>query len=146
MRTIKFRGKRVDNGEWVYGDVMHIFPYKVKIIPHDFNCPENFARQTTHLVVHPESVGQFTGLLTKSRKEIFDKDIVGGHPHGTVEVRWNDEFATYSGYWSEKHIDEETGEAVIVEREQMFSNELKDCFNEWEVIGNSFDNPELLKP
>lgn len=56
MREILFRGKRIDNGEWAYGDYWHL-PEK------NFYCisDEEFNRK-----VDPETVGQYTGLIDKT--------------------------------------------------------------------------------
>ncbi len=66
MRTIKFRGKRVDNQEWAYGyyycdNIGHF-------IASDDGCLS---------VVYKETIGQFTGLLDKNGKEIYEGDLLG---------------------------------------------------------------------
>ena len=67
-KDIKFRGKRVDNKEWVYGDLLHnscnkwgnIFPVGIK-------------KDGCHPVeVRPESVGQWTGLKYKNNIDIYE--------------------------------------------------------------------------
>lgn len=66
MREIKFRGKRIDNGEWVYGGFYQDsdgFPF---IIEHIENEGHFFVG------VHPDTVGQFTGLLDKNGVEIYE--------------------------------------------------------------------------
>jgi len=69
MREILFRGKRVDNGEWVEGNYFHNFRKgeSNNIIPFNSN--------QWHEVI-PESIGQFTGLLDKNGKKIFEGDIL----------------------------------------------------------------------
>ena len=66
MREILFRGKRVDNGEWVYGDLQHDYNGEPRCIS-DY-CGAN--------PVDPSTVGQYTGLKDKNGKRIFEGDIV----------------------------------------------------------------------
>lgn len=76
MREYKFRGKRIDNGEWVYGY------YYTQIITHAGNrkSRDHFIRteQNIRYEVDPDTVGQYTGLHDDSgeESEIFESDIV----------------------------------------------------------------------
>jgi uncharacterized phage protein (TIGR01671 family) len=119
MREIKFRGKRLD-GIWIYGDLRHQ-PYakgSVTII--------SFMEDTGGFWVIPETVGQYTGLKDKNGKEIYEGDITQDVDTGkTFEIM-------YQGHMFMRY-----------ERKPMymFYTLDGDCL---EVIGNIYENPELM--
>ena len=134
MREIRFRGKRLDNGEWVYGSLVVSSAGKTYIIP-DNVVSVNFA----HIEVDPETVGQYTGLKDRNGKEIYEGDILR-----TKRMKFSD-----SGHCIE--MVEVHGKVVY--RECMFRLELTNGSmpelwfgsNYHEVIDDDRYNPELLK-
>lgn len=131
MREIIFRGKRLDNGEWVFGMLGQYHDgIKATIIDNHFGIFEN----TAELVcVAPETVGQYTGLKDKHGKKIFEGDILllddmkGIVNYGTGCFCVKLPSPNYL-YLNNPAID-------------MVLNEYPGL----EIIGNIHDNPELFK-
>ena len=137
-REIKFRGKSAVTNEWVYGSLVkvgnesHIVGFdEVDLDEHHLSyCSDRpiFTKQGT--------IGQFTGLHDKNRKEIYDGDILRFY-HNNKEyvciVGWNNEVGSWCiRFKGEKHVGiRPLGEWI--------------CEYKIEVIGNIYDNKELLE-
>ena len=122
MREILFRGKRTDNGEWETGSLV--------IIRDGCSDKEVFiADKMTgyHTPVIPETVGQFTGLTDKNGVKIFEGDIVR---------EWGGE--SCQGYYEIDNVLTVKSPDTLINFEMSY-----DC--EYKIIGNIYDNPELLK-
>lgn len=154
MREIKFRGKRVDNGEWVYGDIIHCTSGKTYIFPSgDYANESDKVNQEGCLMmftfeVAPKTAGQFTGLRDKKGKEIYDGDIVkcvselysgfGKYPTGKFSTTYYEICSINKNAYC-------FGERRIGGK-NIFEGILRDCAKEYyEVIGNIYENPELLE-
>jgi len=141
MREILFRGKRLDNGEWVYGDLSQPqYNHPEKSLIYDETAWDN--------EVDPSTVGQYTGLKDKIGKRIFEGDIVRFTSDpirysecGTVVFRKGCYEIEYLPEYSNVPYYHRIGK-VGTWREMNASGTIT---YEYEVIGNIHDNPELLE-
>lgn len=134
MREILFRGKRVDNGEWVDGYLAETDCINSVVIDNSVGFKTYDEYQ-----IHPESVGQFTGLLDKNGRKIFEGDV--------YEVDFEKYVITfYEGAFCAGRILKDKYQSAPLNWEPRGTTGLTvDGFSNFiEIIGNIHDNPELI--
>lgn len=144
MREILFRGKRIDNGEWVEGHLIWCEDGRARIIPShtDIFCyemDESIIQTVAHRVI-PETVGQYTGWKDKNGNKIFEGDIVRLKRFGNIErgkIVFNTNTAGLE-FWREVTVGAYGEKATKKENLYVFFG------SDGEIIGNIHDNPELL--
>lgn len=140
MREILFRGKEIDNREWVYGYVVSVADISRATIyaPQD---PKECDWATLPFLVDPDTVGQFTGLLDKNGNKIFEGDILKTEYSKVICEFGSGDFSngchSYQGWCF-----------TDLEQDDSLRSNYNDSryVQEYSVIGNKWDNPELLNP
>lgn len=137
MRDILFRGKRVDNGKWVTGTPFieaNCCKMITAVALHPDFVDEGNVYFSEGFPVRQETVGQYTGLTDKNGKKIFEGDI--------VNCVYDGDLRTYIVVWDKEELD-----FKATNGEESFGNNFRYlcCCDEVEIIGNIFDNPELLE-
>ena len=144
MREILFRGKRIDNGEWVDGDLIasrYISPYQNGELYINGTCVNEKSVdgivwcQGSLYRISPSTVGQYTGLKDKNGKMIWEGDV----------IKWD-----YTCNEGKSHqVRYDVGSACFVASREHNSNIIDTVFyndgQHAEVIGNIHDNPDLLE-
>lgn len=139
MRGILFRGKRIDNGEWVYGDLVQSPACCIFQIYEQDVCGDNFS-------VDPSTIGQYTGLTDKNGKKIFEGDIVHYIYDSGKENGWKvDQNSIIKWDFSGFYMDGIFGSNKYACRSGWLENIVCNGGKFFEVIGNIHDNPELLE-
>lgn len=142
-RVIKFRGKDIDDGQWRYGQLFFWTRYN-KSNPVIGSGVQNGS--VSGFEVDPESVGQFTGLYDSENNEIYEGDIIKTSTkegvtvsigdiqfsHGVFGAEWTriKENRNMVGSWGQLH------NLITLDT---------DIIEKVTVIGNIYENPELLK-
>ena len=129
MREILFKGKRIDNGEWIEGGYCQSSAGKTYIVG---VSPKR--GYIGGLEVFPETICQCTGLKDKNGNKIWENDIVKGLFYHELEVK-----AVVAFLYGSFGLKWNRGDVVE------FSPFTSICNCKYEIIGNIFDNPELLE-
>lgn len=127
-----YRGKRKDNGEWVEGCLLYDTENNLAYIAECFEDRAAYIRE-----VIPETVGQYTGKFDMNGRDIFEGDIISRFLNWRKEnvnavVKYNSDDASYTCYYT------------------LGSYETCGFLADWvdgteaKIIGNVWDNPELI--
>lgn len=125
-RIIKFRGRDIKTGEFVFGD-LETRPKEDFMVIHQYHEDGSYKSQVK---VDPDTVGQFTGLLDKNGREIYEGDLFSLDGLMTMVV-----YEPENGYYCLRMSDNEHWMLPLDRRVTEY----------YEVISNIYDHPELLE-
>lgn len=149
MREILFRAKRTDNGKWIYGYYAVIGERHViiKAQSEDYYSVDDSVKKSHGnevIEVKPETVCQYTGMTDKNGNKIFENDIVESYiEYDDFRNKREKGILRYTYGMYEIQIEEHEGKPVYTDF--MAGISLSGCPFEMKVIGNIFDNPELIE-
>lgn len=140
MRKILFRGKRIDNVKWVYGYYFYDSFYDKAYIMTGRYCMEARKRKLNQEIinafeVNPETIRQYTGLTDKNGTKIFEGDICNFYSRYGIDTYSVVGVVVYNANATEFGIDYDS--TYLGLGRHYYSKDI-------EVIGNIYDNPELL--
>lgn len=135
MREILFKGKRLDNGEWITGHLLKYEDGSARMVSSNtdifcFEKDESIIQTVAHRV-DPETVGQYTGFVDKNGKKIFEGDIVS---------IYNSKAFLFAVEWNNQYVLKCTSNGVSDNILNVIESP-----EDVEVVGNIYDNSELIK-
>lgn len=126
-REIKFRGKRIDTGEWVYG---YYYSECGNTYIIENRQKEDMAKRNIPFRVKADTIGQYTGLKDRDGKDVWEGDLLRT-PEGDIMV----------AEW----IDAKIITRCVRPYNPRYKNSLTFAYPVSVVVGNIYDNPELLE-
>lgn len=141
MREILFRGKRIDNGGWVYGSLLQVEHEDGSFTTAIFHKKDAGGDAE----VFPYTVGQYTGLKDKNGKMIFEDDILhiakiadelGGYYRPPLDCSVNVVVKWDLCAWMWETLCDDKRYITFPDAWRLY---------ECEIISNAHDNPELLE-
>lgn len=153
-RDILFRGKRISDGEWVYGHYLEDKRFNSHIIFGFINDKMNYNElEIMQYEVDPKTVGQYTGMKDRNGTRIFEDDIIevkselcsnfGRKPTGTFDIHTIKVIWYKTGWGYEQIYNKRWNKHWNLKGDK--SDIILECLKYYEVIDNIYDNPELLK-
>ena len=136
MRQIKFRGKDIETGEWLYGYLVQPIGQNPSIYVQDVKT-EGVASFFVY-DVEESTVGQFTELLDKNENEIYDGDIVKAP---LLDPIFRD---ILKDAFTEAVVKYNNGAFVVSYYNESHNIYIQDLYEKIEVIGNIHDNTDIL--
>ena len=129
-RTIKFRGKNIHTGEWLQGDYHRVGK------THYITKPGDLLREYAPIefIVDEKTIGQFTGLLDKNGKEIYEGDrvnVVQAERNFDIVVKWSNEAMAFMACYADG-------------KQSPFSWFTNLRIYQLTVVGSIHDNPSLI--
>lgn len=148
-REILFRGKSVETNEWVYGSYIL---EKYENISYICYFEYGVSISIKQVEVIPETVGEFTGMTDKNGTKIFEGDIVRTQPFYTRPYSAKRKEKQFLGIVEYRIISRDLAgqkfdafwQVNIVEDTGNYGHYSWTLFWDCEVVGNKFDDPELL--
>lgn len=140
MREILFRGKSIESGEWLYGSLLQL------------NCECNNARifpvnaKNVHesISINSKTIGQFTGLIDKNGKKIFENDVVRLEKDCCVTKTTTTASGSVVFEDGAFYVSQITGIDRTWENSFYGPDGRYFSWEDLEIVGNSIDNPELV--
>ena len=131
IENIKFRGKRTDDGAWVYGDLTHVQRICTKEQTEKSGRRTEPAVRIANYNVDEQTIGQYTGLKDKDGREIYEGDMLCYRDEKGIAYRFGVIFI--DGAFCFSHYGAKT-----------FTELRYHDISKYTVESNIHDNPELL--